>query len=72
MAALEPYEKDLFKQARAAGRREEPEALAFDAVVEMADDSAAARFAERPSRAPATLVLRVDHSAFGGVHTDAG
>ena len=64
MAALEPGEKELFRQARASGRREEPEALAFDAAVEMADDSAAARLVERPSRAPATLVMRVDHSAF--------
>ena len=64
MAALEPREKELFEQARASGRREEPEALAFDAAVEMADDSAAARLVERPSRAPATLVVRVDHSAF--------
>jgi hypothetical protein len=64
MAALEPGEKELFRQARKAERREEPEALAFDTAVEMADDSAAGRLVERPSRAPATVVLRVDHSAF--------
>ena len=72
MAALEPYERELFTQARASGRREEPEALAFDAAVEMADDSAAARLVERPSRAPATLVMRVDHSAFRRGHTRPG
>ena len=72
MAALEPYEKDLFKQARASGRREEPEALAFDAVVELADESAAARLVASPSRAPATLVFRVDHSAFVRGHTVPG
>jgi hypothetical protein len=72
MAALEPYEKDLFHQARKAERREEPEALAFDAAVEMADDAAAARLAASPSRAPATLVMRVDHSAFRRGHTVPG
>jgi hypothetical protein len=72
MAALEPRERDLFKQARSANRREEPEALAFDAVVEMADDSAAARLVKSPSRAPATLVFRVDHRAFRRGHTVPG
>ncbi len=52
MAALEPYERARFQDARAAGRREEPEALAFDALADLADDAAAARFAESPSRAP--------------------
>jgi hypothetical protein len=72
MAALEPREKALFKAARTAGRREEPEALAFDAMVELADDSAAARFGEFPSRAPATVVVRVDHSAFERGETEPG
>ena len=72
MAALEPRERTLFKAARAAGRREEPEALAFDAMAELADDSAAARFEEFPSRAPATLVVRVDHRAFERGETEAG
>ncbi len=72
MAALEPRERDLFRQARASGRREEPEALAFDAAVELADDSAAGRLVERPSRAPATVVFRVDHSAFVRGHTVPG
>src|SRR4249919_179402 len=72
LAALEPYEKDLFTQARKAARREEPEALAFAAVVAMADDAAAGRLAASPSRAPATLVFRVDHSAFRRGHTMPG
>lgn len=37
MAALEPYERELFKTARDAGRRESPETLAFDALVALAD-----------------------------------
>ncbi len=72
MAALEPCEAELFRDARAAGRREEPEALAFDAAVQLADDSAALKFAESPSRAPATLTLRVDHSAFDRGYTVPG
>ena len=36
MAALEPIESELFEQARASGRREHPDALAFDAIVQMA------------------------------------
>ena len=72
MAALEPREHELFKQARKSGRREKPEALAFDAVVELAEDAAAAKFVKSPSRAPATLVFRVDHSAFRRGHTVPG
>ncbi len=72
MAALEPYEKARFQDARAAGRREEPEALAFDALADLADDAAAARFVECPSRAPATVVVRVDHSAFERGETESG
>ena len=42
MAALEPIEAELFEQARARDPedREAPEARAFDAMVQMADDSA--------------------------------
>jgi hypothetical protein len=64
MAALQPYEAELFDQARTAGRRELPETLAFDAMAQMADDAAAERFETGRSRAPATLVIRVDHTAF--------
>jgi hypothetical protein len=72
MAALEPYEAELFDEARAAERREEPPALAFDAMVQLTDDVAGARFAESPSRAPATIVTRVDHAAYVRGHTEPG
>lgn len=72
MAALQPYEAELFDQARSSGRREEPEALAFDAMVQLTDDAAAERFASNASRAPATVVVRVDHSAFVRGHTEPG
>jgi hypothetical protein len=64
MAALEPYERDQFEQARKAERRELPEALAFDAMVQLADDAAAGKLAGAPGRAPATVVIRVDKAAF--------
>ncbi len=72
MAALEPYERAEFCDARASGRREEPEARAFDAAVQLADDSAAGRFSGSQGRAPATVVFRVDHSAFVRGRTEPG
>ncbi len=56
MAALEPIEGNLFEEARASECREEPAALAFDAMVRMADDSATVAFESGGSRAPATIV----------------
>ncbi len=65
MAALAPYEAERFEDARASEHpREEPAALAFDAMVQLTDDAAADAYAAHPSRAPATLVVRVDHTAF--------
>jgi hypothetical protein len=64
MAALEPIERELFEAARGAETRELPEALAFDAVVRMADDSARVASLSDGRRAPATVVVRVDKSAF--------
>jgi hypothetical protein len=72
MASLVPYERDQFDQARKAERRELPEALAFDAMVQLAADAAACRFAEAPGRAPATLVVRVDKTAFDRGRTEPG
>lgn len=72
MAALRPYEREQFDEARGAERRELPETLAFDALVRLADDAASGRFAEAPGRAPATVVVRVDHSAFTRGTTEPG
>ncbi len=63
MAALEPIESELFQQARASGRRELPDALAFDAMVQMADDSAEVATNASGNRAPTTVIVRVDHAA---------
>ena len=72
MAALQPWEKEQFEQARRAERREFAEAMAFDAMVTLADDAAAGRFREAPSRPPATVVVRVDKSAFDRGETQPG
>jgi hypothetical protein len=72
MAALGPIEEDLFDEARAADRRELPEALAFDALAQMADDSATVAAASSGRRAPATVVYRVDHTAFTRGATEPG
>jgi hypothetical protein len=72
IAALEPIEADHFERARASECREAPEALAFDAMHQMADDSAAAAFAANGRKAPPTIVVRIDHTAFTRGHTVTG
>jgi Domain of unknown function (DUF222) len=69
MAALEPYERELFRAARDAGRRERPDALAFDALVALADSD---RGAEKTDGPGSTVVVRVDHTAFRRGHTEPG
>jgi hypothetical protein len=41
-------------------------------MVQMANDAAAGRFAEAPGRAPATIVVRVDKSAFDRGRSEPG
>ena len=72
MAALAPHESELFEQARSSGRREHPEALAFDALAQMADESAAVGDRSKGNRAPSTVVAHVDHVAFTRGWTEAG
>jgi hypothetical protein len=72
MAALEPWERDQFELARRADRRELPEALAFDAMVQLADDAAAGKFTDAPGRAPATILVRVDKRAFDRGRSEPG
>ncbi len=72
MAALGPIERDLFDEARSSDRRELPEALAFDALAQMADDSATVAAESSGRRSPATVVYRVDHSAFTRGVTEPG
>jgi hypothetical protein len=71
MAALEPFEAELFDDARAAGRRERPDALAFDALDSLvrAEPSAADGKASRPC---VGAVVRVDYAALVRGHTLPG
>jgi hypothetical protein len=71
MAALEPYEREFFRAARDAGRREHPEAFAFDALVAMAEGSSSATDGAK-SRRESTVVVRVDHAAFVRGRTEPG
>jgi hypothetical protein len=72
MAALEPIEAQLFDQARRSGRREHPHALAFDALVQMADESSDVAAKASGTRGPATVIVRVDHAALVRGETDVG
>ena len=72
MAALAPIEAELFAAARSSETHDEPAALAFDAMQRTADDSAAAALVANGNRAPATIVVRVDHTAFTRGWTVAG
>ncbi len=70
MAALEPYERALFKEARTAGRREPSDALAFDALVALVS---AERSTDDDTGAPSvTTVVRVDYGALLRGHTLSG
>ncbi|MGZ6967987.1 MAG: hypothetical protein ACXVKN_09640 [Acidimicrobiia bacterium] len=72
MAALQPIETDLFDQARASGRREHPDTLAFDALVQMSDEAADVALQASGNRAPATIVVRVDGPALTRGTTQPG
>ena len=61
VAPLAPFERELFEAARADGRCERSDALAFDALVALAEASAGRR-SERAS-GTVTTVVRVDHAA---------
>ena len=68
MAALEPYERDLFRASRDAGRRERSDALAFDALVALTSSAGG----EKTASQVAPSSVRVDHAAFRRGHTEAG
>lgn len=72
LAALDPYERELFKAARDSGNRERPDALAFDALVAMSTAAIDRGSAVTSKSAPPTLVVRVDHTAFMRGHTETG
>jgi hypothetical protein len=88
MAALEPFERELFETARRTKQIEHPEATAFDALVALAERSArgatadagaesvgdpgAARAGRRGGRPLATVVLHVSKDAYERGWTEPG
>ncbi|HET9689546.1 MAG TPA: DUF222 domain-containing protein [Acidimicrobiales bacterium] len=73
-AVLDALGEELFKDARAAGRRERSEALAADALVAMATAAAGAPSddAAPDRRIRPTMFVRVDLAALARGHTVAG
>ncbi|MEP6624220.1 MAG: DUF222 domain-containing protein [Acidimicrobiia bacterium] len=87
MASLEPLERELFEDHRAGQERVHPEAIAFDAVVRMADaftrsvgrddDSPSDPQATKPartrgSRPLAVVVVHISHAAYQRGWTEPG
>lgn len=73
MAALEPYEAQLFAENRRRGRHEHPDAVAFDALVACTANAAErAPTATRDGRPMAMLHLFVSQEAFERGHTRPG
>ena len=72
MAALEPIERESASRKAYVGAPGGTRALAFDAMVRMADDSATVAAESSGRRAPATVIFRVDHTAFLRGETEPG
>ena len=68
MAALQPYERDLFRASHDTGRRERSDALAFDALVALSSTAGG----ETGGEGGCAVVVRVDHTAFRRGRTEAG
>ena len=73
MAALEPFERAIFGDNRRSGCAEHPDAVAFDAIVELAGSSAShGPDAKRGARPLATIHVHVSQTAFERGHTEPG
>jgi hypothetical protein len=72
LAAIAPYERDLFDEARADGRRERHDALAFDALVALAEAPVGEREGALEKVRGTTGVVRVDHAALVRGYTEPG
>ncbi len=66
---LVPFERELFRRARKAGRCERSDALAFDALVAWANAPAQVSRGARPD---VSSVVRVDHAALVRGRTERG
>src|SRR4029079_2677059 len=73
MAALEPFERAIFGDNRRAGHAEHGDAVAFDALVQLASASTkSGPKAKRGARPLATLHLHVSQGALERGYTTAG
>ena len=65
LAAIAPFERDLFDEARADGRRERHDALAFDALVALAEAPVGEGEGAVDKVRGTTGVVRIDHARAG-------
>jgi hypothetical protein len=83
LAALEPHQAEIARQARKQGRKESSEAYAADALVMLATEGTApgvempgsqeGTVTGRPARGPRAMIhVRVDHAALTRGHTEPG
>lgn len=73
MAALEPYERELFDKNRKAGEHLSPDITAFDALLAMAETHGVSGGTGGTTKSPpATVVVHVSHEAFIRGHTQPG
>jgi hypothetical protein len=72
LAALAPFTRALFDQARADGRRERHDALAFDALVALAEAPTSESDGAVAKGRDITGVVRIDHAALVRGHTEPG
>ena len=71
MASLEAHERQLFESNRASGRAEHPDAVAFDALVQLCEDSPAPT-SVKGRRPLTTVIVHVSADAVARGHTEAG
>jgi uncharacterized protein DUF222 len=72
LAAIAPFERDLFDKARADGRRERHDALAFDALVALAEAPVGDGEGAVGKVRGITGVVRIDHRALVRGYTEPG
>ena len=75
MAALTPFQDEIFKQARQSGEYATPEAYASDALVALCEAKTASvqgLSAAKPARTNAVMNIRIDIDALKRGHTEHG
>jgi Domain of unknown function (DUF222) len=72
LAALAPYERELFEQARSEGRRERHDAFSFDALIALAEAPRDDDVEGSAKPAGMSGVVRIDHAALVRGMTEPG